>query len=189
MDRFTRDVHQSDSSESRIERDDFEWCYEKRDGRWQQVSLPNLGYLDPNNYEEKDRRLRNTRTMLKDTAAQWRLNDTEVKHNEGFLRDHPRYHELFEKWAMRYLRQKGFDRGKFSGRIDESEGNLLDIKGKWSRTWLVNAIANGREWIDENAEMELRISEGFVDITHNYERREELGVEPEHQGWWTHDEI
>lgn len=127
--------------------------------------------------------------MLDETTEQWQLNNPDFKHNEGILRDHPLYHSLYLKWAMRYLLNKhGLDKTKFSGRIDDSEGNLLTTDGRFSNKWLNNVVANGREWIDENCAMELRISEGFVDITHNLERQHELGVEPSYDGWWTHDE-
>lgn len=65
----------------------------------------------------------------------------------------------------------------------------LDQGGRRSDTWIVNAVANDRELIDETIEMELRIAEGFVDITHNDERREAQGTEPENRGWWTQNEI
>mgnify|MGYP006893391638 CR=1 FL=1 len=185
MERFEHDA----SPEPNIERDTSEWCYEKKDGRWQQVPLSDLGYLDPATFPEKDRRRKNFMRMHEETAEQWKLNDESIAHNEGFLRDHPRYHDLFIKWAMRYLLRSGLDKNKYSGKIDEDEGNLLQSDGRRSKKWLVNVVANGREWIDENIEMELRITEGFVDITHDYEKLEKLGIEPEHYGWWTQDEI
>lgn len=188
MERFDRYGGHLESVEN-IEKDDVDWVYEKVGGKWEIVSLPTLGSFDSSVYDEKQRRIRNFMSMMEDMKAQWKLDDPDVPHNEGFLRDHPRYSELFKKWAMRYLRRKGFDKSQYSGQIDEDEGNLLRPDGRWSKTWLVNAVANNREWIDEYVEMELLISEGFVDITHEYEKREQLGIEPKNEGWWTMDEI
>ena len=189
MERYRDQDPFDERRESRIEKDNGDWCYEKKNGRWQTMLLPKLPLLDPAGYPERERRTDNVHQMLIDTAEQWKLNDSSVKPNEGFLRDHPLYHDLFIKWAMRYLHQEGFDKSKYSGRIDDAEGNLLDNRGRYSKAWLVNEVANAREWVDEYVALELRISEGFVDITHDYERREELGIEPEHSGWWTQNEI
>ncbi|HQT82760.1 MAG TPA: hypothetical protein PLW99_01255 [Candidatus Paceibacterota bacterium] len=166
-----------------------DWCYEKVDGRWQQVLLPRLTPLDIRNAPERERRDANFLEMMRDTRTQWNLDDSTVKHNEGVLRDHPRYRELFEKWAMRYLKMKSNGPLEFSGKIDEDEGRLFGADGRLTKKWLVNIVANGREWIDENIEMELRTTEGFVNISGDEERMQELGIEPEYDGWWTHDEI
>jgi hypothetical protein len=91
---------------------------------------------------------------------------------------------------MRWLRQRGFDTSKYNGKVHPDEGQLEDLSGRPTRTWLVNAVANGREIIDEWIEMELRISEGCIDITYNEKRKEELALEePEYSGWWMADEI
>lgn len=105
------------------------------------------------------------------------------------MRDQERYHELFIKWAIRYLRLKGLDKSKYSGKVGGVEGSLLGPDGRSSGKRLVNVVANGREWIDEMIATELRISEGFFDITYDEERQEELGIEPELWEWWAQDEI
>ena len=189
MERFNDEKNQWETVASKIEKDDGDWCYEKKDGRWQIVLLPKLPPLDSAGYPERERRTDNVHKMLTETAEQWKLNDDTIEHNEGFLRDHPLYRDLFTKWAMRYLRQRGFDKSKYSGQIDDAEGNLLDNRGRYSKAWLVNEVADAREWVDEYVALELRISEGFVDITDDYERREELGIEPVHDEWWTRNEI
>ncbi len=163
-----------------------DWVYEKIEGQWRQVLSPEPGLFDS---AERERRSRNTLAMLQETAERWKLEDKTINHNEGFLRDHPRYHELFEKWAIRYLRMRGQGKDKFSGKVEEGEGRLYGPDGKLTNKWLVNEVANGREWIDENIMLELRISEGFVDITHDNEKRVQLSIEPEDAGWWTRDEI
>lgn len=178
-----------ENRENNVEREDGEWCYEKENRKWELVLLPKLPLFDSSLYAERNRRMDNTQRMLEETEEQWKLKDASVSHNEGILRDHPQYHDLYLKWAMRYLLNKqGLDKSKHSGRIDDFEGNLLRPDGKFSNKWLNNEVANGREWIDENCAMELRISEGFIDITYNDERQAELGIERSYSGWWTHDE-
>ncbi len=189
MEKFKNHDEDQENEEPRIIKEDGDWCYEKKDGRWQLVRLPELNPFDKNTYEETHRRTQNFLKMMDETEEEWKLKDESVPHNEGILRNHPRYHDLFIKWAMTWLRRKGFDISKYSGKIDEDEGNLLRPDGRRSSVWLVNAVANGREWIDENAGIELRITEGFIDLTHNEERQKELGIELEYDGWWTMDEI
>ncbi len=168
---------------------EFEWVYEKSGGEWRAVRAPKVVAFSQGGVEEKDRRANNTLKMLRDMEEKWQLNDPAVEHNEGILRDHPFYHDLFIKWAQRYLEMKHFDTSEFSGRLDEGEGNLLLPNGRFSKVWLTNVVANGREWVDEQVANELLISQGFLDITNNHERQEELGIEPENDGWWTQDEV
>ena len=170
-------------------RQEVDWVYKKIEGRWHIVPVPAHSFFAPGSDKEAEERAKNTQQMLRETADQWKLDDPTVPHNEGILRDHPLYHDLFITWAKRYLEMKHFDLRPYSGRIDESEGNLLLPDGRFSNTWLTNVVARGREWIDENIEMELRIAEGFVDITHDEERQQQLGIEPQNEGWWAHDEV
>jgi len=183
--------HDFETTESKIEFDNVDWVYEKKDGRWQLLPERKIQIIAiGDDMKEQQRRRDNFMRMYEETAKQWELDDSTVEHNEGYLREHPRYKDLFEKWAMRWLRLRGFDTSKYNGKIHQDEGQLEDLNGRPTRTWLVNAVANGREIIDEWIEMELRISEGFMDITHNEERRAELGLEePEYGGWWTADEL
>lgn len=171
--------------DGKVEEGRGDWCWVKKDEKWEAELLPVLPTFD---HAERERRGANHLQMLHETAAQWKLDDRTVEQNEGFLRNHPRYHGLFLKWVTRYLQMKGFDKEKFSGKFDD-DGQMLRPDGKVAGRYLPNVIANGREWIDENIETELRISEGFVDITHDYPRREKLGIEPKNVGWWTQDEV
>ena len=178
------------SNREKMPTEKTEWWYEKVGGEWTQVPLPELPYgpFSTEVHAEQERRRRNLVQMMQDTAAHWHLNDSGVEHNEGILRDHPRYRELYIEWATRYLKMKG-GYPNWSGEIDDMEGRLLDERGKPIGKWLNNEVAGaGREWVDEHCAMELRIQEGFVDITNDLERREELNLDPTYNGWWTHDE-
>ena len=177
-----------DSVESTYVKDKGEWNWVKKNGRWQPQLLPESRLFSPERDREIEQRTSDFVALVRETDEQWKESDAGHK-NEGFLRDHPRYRGLYLKWALRYLRHRGFDKRKYIDKIDDTEGQLLRTNGRHSGYWLLNETANGREWIDDFVKCELRTSEGFVDITHDYERREELGVEPENSGWWTLDEI
>jgi len=164
-----------------------EWGYEKIDGRWQFVKrkeLPPFG----RDHKEQERRDQNLVLMYREMREQWKMDDPEAIHNEGILRDHPRYPELLKKWGMRYLRKKGFGLDVYSGEINDDYGQLKDAEGR-NVAYFINEIRHGREWVDEYIEAELLMSEGFVDITNDDERQEALGIEPSHSGWWTEEEI
>jgi hypothetical protein len=61
----------NDSFESRIEFDRVEWCYEKKDGRWQILPLKQLPpFTHGDETKERQRRRDNFNKMYEETAAQ-----------------------------------------------------------------------------------------------------------------------
>lgn len=192
MDRFSinnkKNLEQEEAIESTYVREVGEWIISKEGGKWKPQLLPIVPLFTQEGQEERERRGKSLLEFMHETNEKWKESDSEHR-NEGFLRDHPRYHELYVKWALRWLRNNGFDKRKFIDEIDEEEGQLLRMDGRRSGYWLTNETANGREWIDEFIAFELRYFEGFVDITHDRERKEKLGIEPGHRGWWAQSEI
>jgi len=172
-----------DEPEDRIEIDRGEWDWVKEHGSWKPKLLPPIERSwTPEGHKEQERRTEIFLDLLDDLRE-----ISERSKNHGFLRDHPRYKELLIKWAMRHLRTRGFNVGKYSGSISD-RGYLLDNEGLETSEKLTYLVRNAREWIDEKIEFELQLSEGFVDITHDYEKREKEELYPRNEGWYNEDQ-
>lgn len=175
--------HESEP-EDRIEIDKGEWWWVSKGGRWQTELLQDPPRT-PEGYKERDRRDAEVIRMMRELREQ---TERHGAHNEGFLRDHPRYEELFVKWAIRYLRnKKGFNVSKYNGQVS-NDGYLLDNDGRETSDKLTDLVRSARDWIDDFIACELQVSEEFVDITHDYEKREQLDIYPANDGWYNRDQ-
>jgi hypothetical protein len=185
MEEFRSGGHRQESSEpeDRIEIDSGQWWWVKKDGRWRAELFPPTDFT-PEGSADTDKRMADLSQMMQELRE--RHERTGIK-NEGFLRDHPRYKELFIKWAIRRVRLSGFNYGRYSGDVSD-RGYLLDTGGTETSEKITHLVRNAREWIDEYVGFELELSEGFVDITNDYERREETEEYPHNEGWYNEDQ-
>jgi len=138
------------------------WTWRGPKGAWREVRVKDTLGFDPASLAEREKEREEETQLWDDVHAFWK-----GKEVEGILRDHPQYNVLFKKYAKRYLRDSGSSK-------EEAEETL-----ELDRYSLRNAVARGRDWIDESIREELQVMEGFIDITNDPDRQEELGIFPQ----------
>ena len=156
------------------------WTWRGPPGAWREVRVKQARSWGDSGRAARRREFERAELDLwRDVNQYWGLNG-EGPHNEGILRDHPKHQELFKKWATRYLKLFGpsLDPERYSGKVS-ADGYLLDHDG-YRLERLEGKVSRGRDVIDSAIREELMVTEGFIDITNNPERQEELGIYPQH---------